>query len=161
MIINADGMVGIGTIAPKVALDVNGAIRMGRIDLYSNLPAPSADLQGALLFVQDKDKPYVCDGTNWNPIDMSPTNLGPCPAGSGVTPYQSCSGIAIGGIDMSSLAGYGFAAAWGSCTFYCGAMTGATCVLMTAPFTCTCYSGSVAGGIQGFITPPISVNCTN
>ncbi len=63
-----DGKVGIGTTAPAVALDVNGAVRVGNYTAAAR-PLATAANKGAFIFDTTAGKPYVSNGTVWKPLD--------------------------------------------------------------------------------------------
>lgn len=66
-LIVTNGNVGIGTVDPKVSLDVNGPIRVGQ---FSTKPACDANTKGSLVFDTANDKPYVCAASSvWKPLD--------------------------------------------------------------------------------------------
>ena len=64
----ATGNVGIGTASPQTALQVEGGVRVGRY-ATGGRPTCNANLQGTFIFDTTLLKPYVCDGTNWKPLD--------------------------------------------------------------------------------------------
>ena len=64
----AGGKVGIGTAAPAVALDVNGAVRVGNFTNAARPAATSAN-KGTFIFDTTLGRPYVSNGTVWKPLD--------------------------------------------------------------------------------------------
>ena len=69
------GKLGINSINPQGALDINGIIRLGRYS-SSNIPECKDNITGAFIFNTDKGKPYVCDGSKWKPLDSDFDNDG-------------------------------------------------------------------------------------
>ena len=66
--ISLNGNVGIGTIVPKTALDVNGLVRVGRY-ATAGMPACNSDTLGSFAFDTTNDRPYICASTGWKPLD--------------------------------------------------------------------------------------------
>ena len=58
--------VGIGTANPTAALHVDGIIRLGN---YASKPTCNANAEGGIVYDTVIGRPFVCDGTNWNPMD--------------------------------------------------------------------------------------------
>jgi len=86
-----------------------------------------------------------CDGTNWKPVSepILPSDLGPCSWAGGYTSHR-CNGNVIGpGFEDSD-----GAKASGICMYYCGVMSGTTCMQLYkqavagARFQCTCTDGN-------------------
>ena len=63
-----DCNIGIGTNNPKVSLDVNGGIRIGHFST-SERPSCYSETEGTLIYDNEKKKPYICNGSDWKPLD--------------------------------------------------------------------------------------------
>ena len=66
--ITDDGKVGIGATTPGTTLQVDGPVKVGS---YTTMERPTCDvvLTGAFIFDTTESKPYVCNGSNWKPLD--------------------------------------------------------------------------------------------